>query len=1313
MRNHLRNIAVFLALSVAVSLTSCTFNPSSSTPEIKPSCGGTSNGYFNVYYPGHNQSLKMQTLDSILWTNLISPLPAYVTVSLYKNQDFIRTLATGVGNLGILSRFSVPAVGTGSNYRIKVQSYSDTTKYDFSCNFNIYSDYSGSFSFSSPTASSACTTGKVFQIQWQVVGTPGSYVTLQLLDGSDSSYLVSSISASTGVYNWSVPMGLAAKSTYKIKITSAYDPSIYALSSAFKIVGMAPDSYEPDNNRDSASTLSSLGTPQAHNLTLNDTDWVKLTLDSGKTYLVQSTGGIATRIFLFYGSESSYSDVLYSSATSASHLWVCPKAGVWYARISAALSSPNPAAYSFNVAVYDSVSLATVSSPGKGTTWAAGSSYQIQWIPDSTILGPYVYIYLYKGSQQLMYIYSSSLSNSGLYTWYIPTGLATGGDYRVKIANYSNPTMVGYSNFFTISGVSSDEYEPDNIRGMASTYGKPQSHSLTLNDSDWVKFKADSGAIYLMQSYGTIATMVYLFSGEAVSYTTYFYTSSTSSPATLQWPCYKSGDYYARISAYSSGTYGGTYTFSVAKYDSLAMVTIASPAAGATWAAGSSYQIQWIPDSSVLGPYVYLYLYKGSQQLTYIYSSSLSNSGVYTWTIPSGLSTGSDYRIKIVNYSNSTMGGFSSSFTISGAAPDSYEPDNQREQASTLSPLGKAQNHNFTMNDTDWVKFSLDSGRTYILQSSGGTRVYLYYGSEVSTTTTFYSSSTSSPALRQLTAYKTGVYYARITPYSSGTYGMSYSFIATPYDSLAMISFSSPTAASVWSTGSTYRIQWVPDSVVLGTYVYLYLYKADRYVQYVYSSTLSNSGYYDWSVPAGLASGSDYRIKVLNGNNSVLGGYSPAFSISGTAADAYEPDDSLSRASVITPNAAAQSRSLTLSDIDWISFAAQKDSIYVISGATGGSSTLSSFYVYLYNTAGTSYLSSQYGTAPKIIWTCPASGTYYLRVNPYSTSYYGSYSISIKKYSSTVSVTFVNPTASSVWSAGSSYSIQWVADSALFGTYVRLQLTVDTTFVQLITSSTSNSGVYSWTPPVGLTTGKKYAIRLSSTSSTLLAGYSPAFTISGLDPDSFEPDDTVSSAHTIAATGAPEIHTLPSLDKDWFAFAAAAGYLYVIKTTGTTRSMATQLGLYGTDARTLTASAYSSTADSSATLLMFCSVAGTYYYKVTSSTYGTYLASVATYDSTKFGLTVAAPKTGDSLLIGQTNTVTWSGQFAIGGTVDIFLFNTAGVVLNIAVNATNSGTYSWSVPATVAAGADYYVKVISRVNSNVFGSSGVFKIKTN
>ena len=44
-------------------------------------------------------------------------------------------------------------------------------------------------------------------------------------------------------------------------------------------------------------------------------------------------------------------------------------------------------------------------------------------------------------------------------------------------------------------------------------------------------------------------------------------------------------------------------------------------------------------------------------------------------------------------------------------------------------------------------------------------------------------------------------------------------------------------------------------------------------------------------------------------------------------------------------------------------------------------------------------------------------------------------------------------------------------------------------------------------------------------------------------------------------------------------------------------------------------------------------------------------------------------------------------------------------------NVSNSGAYaSCKVPSTEAPGTDYFVKVISRLNSNIFGNSGVFSI---
>jgi hypothetical protein len=584
------------------------------------------------------------------------------------------------------------------------------------------------------------------------------------------------------------------------------------------------------------------------------------------------------------------------------------------------------------------------------------------------------------------------------------------------------------------------------------------------------------------------------------------------------------------------------------------------------------------------------------------------------------------------------------------------------------------------------------------------TRIYLYYGSEQSVSSSFYGYTNSTTTT--WTCWRGGEWYARITSnYSSG--GGTYSFNIIPFDSLPPVTFTSPTSASTWAAGSAVTIQWSPDSIILGSYVQLSLYKGSREIQYI--TDCSNSGSVSWTVPGGIGSGSDYQIYIYNTSNSTFGGRSQPFSITGVASDSFEVDDTMSKAKAIPTDGTVHYRTLALGDADWISFTAQKDSTYLLA-ARSEDASLSNFVGMLYGSSPEFYMAYSAGQNPKIVWTCTQSGNYYFLLQSDYT-YYGKYSVSIKNCSSGFAVTFANPTDLSIWSAGSAYSIQWTPDTALFGQYVELQLAVDTTVVRTITTSARNNGSYSWSVPAGMATGSKYSIKLSSTDYPQLFGRSAAFTISGINPDAYEPDDSAAIAHPIATTGTAESHTLASNDKDWCSFSAAANNLYIIKTTGATSSMSTQLTLYGTDAKTLISTARSATSDSTATITMFCQTAGTYYLRTISSTVGTYQIAVNGYDSTKYGLTIAAPAAGDTLTVGQVDTITWTSQATTSGNVDVYLNNASGVVLTIAANVANGGSRVWTVPSTITAGSGYYIRIISRFNSHIYGTSGTFTIK--
>lgn len=80
----------------------------------------------------------------------------------------------------------------------------------------------------------------------------------------------------------------------------------------------------------------------------------------------------------------------------------------------------------------------TVTAPNGGETWYRGNTKTISWKKDGNP-GANVKIELYKGST-LSTVISSKTPNDGSYSWYIPTYLPTGTDYKIKITSYEEPT---------------------------------------------------------------------------------------------------------------------------------------------------------------------------------------------------------------------------------------------------------------------------------------------------------------------------------------------------------------------------------------------------------------------------------------------------------------------------------------------------------------------------------------------------------------------------------------------------------------------------------------------------------------------------------------------------------------------------------------------------------------------------------------------------------------------------------------------------------------------------------------------------------
>ena len=107
---------------------------------------------------------------------------------------------------------------------------------------------------------------------------------------------------------------------------------------------------------------------------------------------------------------------------------------------------------------------------------------------------------------------------------------------------------------------------------------------------------------------------------------------------------------------------------------------------------------------------------KGTQLIQTL-ASGIVNSGSYSAAIPSGIATGSDYHIRITGYYTGYVSAYSPAFTISGISPDSYEFDNIRDSAKTITVDGAIQAHTLCRRRS--LEFAVDSNALYFIQTSG------------------------------------------------------------------------------------------------------------------------------------------------------------------------------------------------------------------------------------------------------------------------------------------------------------------------------------------------------------------------------------------------------------------------------------------------------------------------------------------------------------------------------------------------------------------------------------------------------------------
>jgi 5-hydroxyisourate hydrolase-like protein (transthyretin family) len=607
---------------------------------------GSSSASFAITSPNGGESWQAGSTKTITWSYSGSP-GSYVSLQLYRSgsldQSIVSSTSAGSGGSGSYS-WNIPVtLENGSDYKVKVTSLSNSSWADYSNNY--FSITGGSnppaLNITSPDGNETWQVGTSHNITWTYTGDPGSYVKIQLYkSGSASSTVVSSTpigSGGQGSYAWTLSNALAEGSTYTIKISSVSNSDCYDTSDAY---------FTINSTKITALTLNSPNGGESWQAGTSHTISWSYTGDPGSYIAVQ-----------LYNNGSPVSNIVSSTAIGSggqgSYVWTLSSSQAAGSKYTVKISSvSNSACYDTSNAYFtiNSVELPvlTVTSPNGNETWQAGTSNTISWSYTGTP-GLYLKIQLYQnGNPASTIVSSTSIGNGGQgsYAWTVPSTIAAGSNYSIKISSTVNTTCYDYSDsYFTITAALLPTFtveSPDGGETWQAGTSQKITWSYTGNPGSYVKIQLYQGD----KSYCTVVSSTSRGSSGKGSYTWAVPTTITAGSS-----------YLIKISSTGNPAYFdySDNSFSV-KAAELPTITVTAPGNGDVWQMGKDQTITWSYTGNP-GSKVKIVLYKdGSLNKTVVASTSIGSSGQgsYLWTVPLTLSAGSRYSIKVYSTSKSS-----------------------------------------------------------------------------------------------------------------------------------------------------------------------------------------------------------------------------------------------------------------------------------------------------------------------------------------------------------------------------------------------------------------------------------------------------------------------------------------------------------------------------------------------------------------------------------------------------------------------------------------------------------------------------------
>lgn len=912
----------------------------------------------------------------------------------------------------------------------------------------------------------------------------------------------------------------------------------------------------------------------------------------------------------------------------------------------------------------------TVTSPNAGGAFVAGSTQTIEWTySGGSVAG--VRIELLKGGAVDSIVAADApigANGAGSYSWTIPQNQASGNDYAIRVTNITDEAETDVSDRnFTISSAGLTLTSPNG----GETLEGGATHTIKWS---YAGVPDAFLRIELLRGGAVAATIAEGVAMGANGAGAFLWTIPKDQPA--------ENDYAIRIASMndSACTDASDAGFTILPPG----VTVTSPNGGETIEAGIASMITWRYVGSPLSS-VKIELLKGGAVVGTVTDSTpigANGSGAYAWTPPKGQASGNDYRIRVTGLENASGGGATKGklITVGNVTPSDTSDGDFTIVATGITVASPNGGENWEPGSTHAISW------TYHGNPGAAVKIELLKGGAVTSVLAdgapvgmdgagSYSwlIPSSQPAGSD---YRIRVSAAGESA-CAGASGGDFTIVRTDID------LASPVGGETWEAGATRTIAWNyhgnPSSSVN-----IRLMKGTSVIRSIASAVpigANGAGSYAWAIPANLAAGNDYKIRIVgNGAASFSDTSNSGFSITPTSITLGSPvgGESWDAGAMKTIRWSYHG-----DPGDWVSIQLLKG------GAPNG-------VIAARTPAGTN-------GAGSFVWTIPkdqaAGNDYTVKVSSmngvYGDASPGAFTINVSD-----GIALASPVGGESWLAGTSQSIQW-SYSGNPGTTVNIDLlkggVVSRAIAGGVPIGASGAGAYSWAIPADLPPGPDYRIRVASASSAQCAGLSPA-----------DLSITNSSVITVASPIGGEILQAGSTQKILWTYAGSPGTAVKIEL--------------------LTGGAASAVIKSSAPI--GANGSGSFNWQIPSdlaarTDYRIRITAAknAAYTDTSNGdfsvlpklLTVASPNGGESWDAGAVQTIEWRYSGDPGATVNLHLLK-GGVVnrtiaANVPVGTNGGGLFMWRIPASQAGGSDYSVRVTGAGNrAYVDASDGNFTI---